>query len=221
MIPMSHTRNAPVNALEHLPNKRRSAIERMAVAQVASMGSTLAETIGEKTRTRLVWLGLLAMPLLFPVALPGMGLAVGALSVFVALGLWMRHPVPLPRWLAKREVNARVQTLLANMVSRTVGTIGRMGRPRVLSLSNRSARVLNGLMLTAAGVSMAIPVPIVSFDNVLPALAIVLMSWGLRLRDGAMLLVGYVATAVAVASVMLLWWGGSAVALALMSVLWH
>ena len=52
--------------------------------------------------------------------------------------------------------------------------------------------------------------PIISFDNVLPALAIVLISWGLRLRDGLMLLVGYLVTLAAAASVLLLWWGGSA-----------
>ncbi len=216
---MSHTLNAPVNTSEHLPNKRRSAVERLAKAQVASMGSTLAETIGENARTRLIWLGLLAMPLLFPVALPGMGLAVGALSVFVALGLCIGQPVSLPRWLAQRALSARARTLLASMVSRAVSTIGRFSRPRLLPLSSRSARLLNGLMLMAAGLAMATPVPIISFDNVLPALAIVLMSWGLRLRDGVMLLAGYLATAVAVASVMLLWWGGSVVALELMSVL--
>ena len=79
----------------------------------------------------------------------------------------------------------------------------------MLPLSNKPARVLNGLMLSAAGLSMMIPVPIISFDNVLPALAMVLLSWGLRLRDGLMLLAGYLVTLAAVASVMLLWWGGT------------
>ena len=196
-------------------------MERIATAQVASMGSTLADTIGENARQRLVWLGLLAMPLLFPVALPGMGTAVGVLCMLVALGLCTGQSVPLPRWLARRELNARVQTLLAGMVSRAVNLIGPVSRPRMLSLSNKPARMLNGLMLLAAGLSMAVPVPIISFDNVLPALAIVLMSWGLRLRDGALLLAGYLATAIAVASVMLLWWGGSVVVTELLSVLWR
>ena len=68
---------------------------------------------------------------------------------------------------------------------------------------------------------MAVPVPMISFDNVLPALAMVLMAWGLRLRDGVMLLAGYLVTATAVASVMLLWWGGSVLATELVSVLWR
>jgi hypothetical protein len=81
----------------------------------------------------------------------------------------------------------------------------------MLPLSNKPARLFNGSMLFIAGLSMMVPVPVISFDNVLPALAIVLIAWGLRLRDGLMLLAGYLATVVAVASVVLLWWGGSQV----------
>jgi hypothetical protein len=74
-------------------------------------------------------------------------------------------------------------------------------------------------MLCAAGLSMMVPVPIISFDNVLPALAIVLISWGLRLRDGLMLLAGYLVTLAAVASVGLLWWGGTVAATELLSLM--
>lgn len=191
------------------------------MAQVASMGGTLADTIGESARQRLVWLGLLAMPLLFPIAVPGMASVVGALCLFVALGLCIGRSVPLPNCLARRELGARMHTLLAGMVRRTIGLLARFCRPRLLALSNQSARVLNGLVLCAAGLSMAVPVPMISFDNVLPALAIVLISWGLRLRDGLMLVAGYVATAAAIASVMLFWWGGLVVASELLSLAWN
>lgn len=198
-------------------NKRRSALQRMTSAHLASLGGTLADTIGESTRQRLVWLGLLAMPLLFPVALPGMGSAVGALCLLVALGLCRGQSLPLPAWLARRELNGRVKSLLVTLVGRTIHLLARVARPRLLPLSNRPARLFNGLVLVVAGVSMMVPVPLISFDNVLPALAIVLMAWGLRLRDGLMLLAGYLATVVAVASVVLLWWGGSLVATHLLS----
>lgn len=197
--------------------KRQSAVERIAAAQLAAMGGTLADTIGDNNRQRLLWLGLLASPLLFPVALPGMATGVGALCVVVALGLLLSRPIPLPRWLGTLELNARVQTVLAGMVNRSLRVIARLGRPRLMMLSNRPARLFNGLMLAVAGLSMAVPVPLISFDNVLPALAIVLMAWGLRLRDGWMLLAGYLATATAVASVGLLWWGGSVAA----GEVWH
>ena len=201
-------------------NRRRSAVERMAVAQLASMGGTLADTIGEGARQRLVWLGLLAMPLLFPVALPGMASVVGTLCLLIAIGLCRGQPLPLPRWLASRELGARTQVVLASMVNRSVRVIAKVSRPRMLALSNQPARMLNGVVLCAAGLSMVVPVPLISFDNVLPALAIVLVAWGLRLRDGWMLLAGYLATVAAVASVGLLWWGGAVVADRLLAWVW-
>lgn len=193
-------------------NKRRATVERIAGAQLASMNGTMADAVGQSNRQRMVWLSLLAMPLLFPVALPGMASVVGAFCLLIAFGLFIGQPLPLPGWLAKREMNGRARMLLESMISRVINVIALFGRPRMLLLSDKPVRVVNGLMLAAAGLSMMIPVPIISFDNVLPALAIVLISWGLRLRDGLMLLGGYVVTLAAVASVILLWWGGAAAA---------
>jgi len=194
-----------------LKTARRSAVDRIASTHLAAMGNTVADTVGHGARQRLVWLALLATPLLLPVALPGMASAVGVLCLLVAYGLSMGRSPDLPGWLGKRVLGDRLKSLLAKMVQRSVGIMSRMGRPRMLALSNQAARLLNGLMLAIAGLSMAVPVPMISFDNVLPALAIVLLAWGLRLRDGLMLLAGYLATAVAVASVVALWWGGSVV----------
>lgn len=187
-------------------------MDRIALAQLASMGDTVGDAVGQGARQQLVWLGFLALPLLFPIALPGMDSAVGTLCLVVALGLCRGRSVPLPMWLAKRTLNQRVKAVLARMIHRAVAIFARTARPRMLPLSNKPARRLNGLMLGAAGLAMVVPVPVVTFDNVLPALAITLIAWGLRMRDGRMLLAGYGVTAAAVASVMLLWWGGASVA---------
>jgi hypothetical protein len=207
----SHWPKSPAQNPESLKNKRRATLDRIASTHLASMGDTVAETVGQGARRQLVWLGLLAMPLLFPVALPGMASAVGTLCVLVAFGLFRGQSVPLPKWLANRVLSARIKGMLTSMIHRALAIVARIGRPRMLPLSNKPARMLNALMLGIAGLAMAVPVPMISFDNVLPALAIVLMAWGLRLRDGLMLLAGYGATAAAVASVMLLWWGGALV----------
>mgnify|MGYP000712199759 FL=1 len=198
-------------------DKRRSKLERIAYQRMASMEGTLADAVGQSNRQRLVWLGLLAMPLLFPVALPGMASAVGAFSLLIAYGLFIGRPAPLPDWLAAREMNGRARTLLKSMISRAIKVMAVLGRPRMLPLSNTPFRILNGVMLAVAGLSMMMPVPIISFDNVLPALAIVLICWGLRLRDGLMLVAGYLVTVLAVTSVVFLWWGGAAIAAELIS----
>ena len=199
--------NSPENTL----SKRRSTVQRMVSAQLARMGGTLADTLGENNRQRLLWLGLMALPLLFPVALPGMGSAVGAFCLLTSIGLCKGQSLQLPAWLAKREMNGHIQSILVATVNRIIHVLARVWRPRLLPLSNKPARLFNGSMLFVAGLSMMVPVPVISFDNVLPALAIVLIAWGLRLRDGLMLLAGYLATVVAVASVMLLLWGGAQV----------
>jgi hypothetical protein len=80
--------------------------------------------------------------------------------------------------------------MLAGILHRAVRIMARMGRARMLFLSNRPARLFDGLMLGVAGLAM-VPVPVIPFDNVLPALAIVLIAWGLRLCVGLMLLAGY------------------------------
>lgn len=190
-------------------DRRRSAVARIVDVHLSAMGGTLADAVGHDSRQRLVWLALLAMPLLFPVALPGMGSAVGVFCLVIAFGLCVGRSVPLPAWLGERTLNDRVQSLLHRMLARVIHLVARLGRPRWLGLSHHSARWVNGLMLSVAGVSMVVPVPVISFDNVLPALAMVLTAWGLRLRDGLMLLAGHLATLVAAASVVLLWWGGS------------
>jgi hypothetical protein len=210
--------NTPPGLRSGLPkDKRRAAVERMVVGPLSSMGCTVADTMGSNHRQRLVWLSLLAMPLLFPLALPGMASAVGVLCLLVAWGLCVGRSVPLPEWIARQELNGSFKELLSRVVTRVVRVIARVARPRVLSLTHPSARVFNGLMLSAAGLSMVVPVPMISFDNVLPALAIVLIAWGLRLRDGLLLLAGYLATLVALASVALLWWGGAHVVTELLS----
>jgi hypothetical protein len=208
---VSSTCSSPQRPARLHQDRRRAAVERMAVAHLASMGGTFADTVGTHHRQRLVWLSMLAMPLLFPVALPGMATGVGVFCLLVAFGLGWGRSVPLPGWLGRRALHGRVQELLVGMVGRVVRVIARVGRPRWLSLSHPSARLFNGVLLSVAGLSMMVPVPIISFDNVLPALAIVLIAWGLRLRDGLMLLAGHLVTLLAMASVALLWWGGAQV----------
>jgi hypothetical protein len=216
---VSDEQNAPPIKSASAKDKRRAVLERIATQRMTSLEGPLAHALGQSNRHRLVWLGLLAMPLLFPVALPGMASAVGACSLLIAYGLFIGRPVPLPDWLASRELPSRARALLQTIIDPLIKTMATLGRPRLLLLSNTSIRMLNGLMLSAAGLSMMVPVPIITFDNVLPALAIVLISWGLRLRDGLMLMAGYLVTVLAVSSVIFLWWGGAALASELISLL--
>jgi hypothetical protein len=171
----------------------------------------LEDAFGRHTRQQLGWLGFATLPLLFPVALPGMATTIGALCVLLAVTVAVNRPLRLPGWLGRRNLPPRAANLLQRWSGGAFRTIAAIARPRWIAFTGRGARVVNAAFLAVAGLALITPVPLVSFDNVLPAVAVVLLAWGLRLRDGALLAAGYAASLAAVASVVLLWWGGAEV----------
>jgi hypothetical protein len=138
-----------------------------------------------------------------------MATTIGALCVLLALGVALNRPLRLPGWLGRRSLPPRAAELLCRWSARAFATIAAIVRPRWIAVTGRGARILNGAFLAIAGLALMTPVPLVSFDNVLPAAAVILLAWGLRSRDGLVLATGYATTLVAVGSVVLLWWGGA------------
>jgi hypothetical protein len=199
--------------LRSLKTTPRSSWLRIALAAQQLQHGTLGEVIGRHPRQQLTWLGLLAAPLLLPVAIPGMATTVGAFCLLVALSVALARPFPLPAWLGRRHVPHALHGPLHRVLHRLAGVLGRISQPRLLALSGPRWRWLNGGMLALAGASMMTPMPLVSFDNVVPAAAIALLAWGLRVRDGGLLLAGYVATVLAWLYVGLLWWAGAEILL--------
>jgi len=177
-------------------------------AAVVAAGS-LEDAFGRHPRQQLGWLGFATLPLLLPVALPGMATTIGALCVLLALGVALNRPLRLPGWLGRRSLPPRAAELLCRWSGGVFRTIAAIARPRWIAFTGRGARILNGAFLAIAGLALMTPVPLVSFDNVLPAAAVILLAWGLRSRDGLVLATGYATTLVAVGSVVLLWWGGA------------
>jgi hypothetical protein len=190
--------------------RRSSTCGRLTRASAALAAASVEEAFGRTTRQQLGWLGFAALPLLLPVAVPGMATTVGALCVMLALGVALGRPLRLPDWLARRRWPPRAAELIARSFGRLLERLATVSRPRWIALSHQGLRVVHGAVLAVAGLALLTPVPLVSFDNVLPAAAVVLIAWGLRIRDGMLLAAGYVATLFAVASVILLWWGGVA-----------
>ncbi len=56
-------------------------------------------------------------------------------------------------------MHAHAKALLKTMIDPLIKTMAILGRPRILYLSNTSICMLNGLMLSVAGLSMMIPDP--------------------------------------------------------------
>jgi hypothetical protein len=186
---------------------------RVGTAASRLHGSTMSDVIGRQPRQQLTCLGLLAAPLLIPIAIPGMSTTVGALCLVVAISTLLKRPVQLPLWMRERRLPSTFGRAVQTIFSRITALVGRFSKPRLLSLSRPENRFLNGTMLALAGASMMVPVPVVSFDNVVPAAAVVLLAWGLRARDGGMLILGYITTFLAWIYVFVLWWAGAEIVL--------
>ncbi|HEX4857011.1 MAG TPA: exopolysaccharide biosynthesis protein [Limnobacter sp.] len=197
---------SPDDSLKKLPYAWRRVVlfaDNMATARVA-------DAIGRSPKQQLTWIGLAALPLLLPFGIPGIATTLGYLTFLLGLGYAFGYGIPVPKSLGEKRLPPKAASVLQSLLAVFIRRVAPHSRPRLFIMSHPRLRPLNGLVLAFAGLSMAAPVPFASFDNVLPAAAMVCITFGLRVRDGRLVLVGYVFTAMAAALVGLLWWGGYA-----------
>lgn len=198
--------SSPDDSLKQLPYAWRRVVlfaDNMAQARVV-------DAIGRSPKQQLTWIGLAALPLLLPFGIPGIATTLGYLTCLLGLGYALGYGIPIPKVLGEKYLPPKAARVLKKLLMVFITRIAKRSRPRLFIMSHRRMRPLNGLVLAFAGLSMAAPVPFASFDNVLPAAAMVCITFGLRVRDGGLVLVGYVFTVLAAALVGLLWWGGYA-----------
>lgn len=182
--------------------------------------ATVADAIGHSPRQQLTWIGLAALPLLLPFGIPGVATSLGYLTCLLGLGYALGFGLPIPEKIGKKRLPPKAASLLKKFLGVFIRRVAPHSRPRLFIMSHPRMRPLNGLVLAFAGLTMAAPVPFASFDNVLPAAAMVCIAFGLRVRDGGLVLLGYVFTVLAAMLVLLLWWGGYALFLWAMQQPW-
>ncbi len=175
------------------PEVRISAALATAEAAVTESSVTLRALLvllGEQGL--LVFCGVLAAPFLLPVTVPGMSTVLGLPMLLIGFAV-MSSRVP---WLPERLLNrslpgATVRAVLAK-VRGWAERFEHLVRPRILGLTGgRLVNFFNGGLVIAAVVLLMAPIPLVPFVNSLPALAIILLCFGMAERDGAVILLGY------------------------------
>lgn len=191
-------------SLQDLPYAWRRVVlfaDNMAQAKVA-------DAIGRSPKQQLTWIGLAALPLLLPFGIPGVATSLGYLTFLLGLGYALGFGIPIPKSIGEKRLPPKAASVLKTILGVFIRRVAPHSRPRLFIMSHPRMRPLNGLVLAFAGLTMAAPVPFASFDNVLPAAAMVCITFGLRVRDGRLVLAGYVFTILAALLVVLLWWGG-------------
>lgn len=155
------------------------------------------------------------LPAFIPI--PGGGAIGGPLAVLVGLQLLAGRREPwLPQVLARRGPHRGALAHFAQKVQRPLGWLEKVVRPRLPQvLHHRAAAMLSGLLLVAIGLLLSLPIPLTNylFGGLLLTFALALLE-----RDGALMLLGWIAGAASVASVGMLsgnlaarastWFGG-------------
>jgi len=142
----------------------------------------------------LLFIGVL--PAFIPV--PGVGGAIGGpmvILVGVQLLLGMRK-VWLPDFLARRGPHRSAMMRFRQRMAPWLRRLEKLVRPRMAGfLDNRIALSFTGLLLVLLGILLALPIP---FTNYVFGFLLLLFALALLERDGALLLVAWIAGAIAV-----------------------
>jgi hypothetical protein len=181
------------------PQVRMSAARARAPAAVQDPAVTLRELIallGEQGL--LVFCGVLAAPFLLPVTVPGMSTVLGIPMLLIGFAVMVSRVPWLPRRLLAWSLPAGTVRLVLNRVRGWSERFEHLVRPRLLALTGgRAINVLNGALVIFAVLLLMAPIPLVPFVNSVPALAVMLLCFGMAERDGAVIVIGYVTTLVA------------------------
>jgi len=144
--------------------------------------------------------GMLLFVAVLPAFMPIPGVA-GAVSgplvalIGVQLLVCLRKPW-LPGFLARRGPHRKSMVRFRDLMSRWLGWVEKLVRPRMgWVLDHPVASAFTGLLLVLLGVLLALPIP---FTNYLFGVLLLLFVFALLERDGALMLVAWLAGAIAV-----------------------
>jgi hypothetical protein len=142
----------------------------------------------------LVFCIFLAIPFVLPIQIPGSSTFLGLPIAMVALGVTTNRVPRFPQWLMERHLTSTQLNPVLKHGARFFAQIERWVCPRWFALSGSTlVRRVTGLLLLLAAGLLALPL-FIPFSNVLPALAILLLTVGILECDGLVILIGYVVT---------------------------
>jgi hypothetical protein len=187
----------------HDPEVRISAALAAAQALVRDPVVTLRELfalLGEQGL--LVFCGVLAAPFLLPVTLPAMSTVFGTPMLLIGFAVMVSRVPWLPARLLDYRMPAATVRQMLGKVRGWALRFEHLVRPRLLGLSGSATiNVVNGGLIIMDVLLLMAPLPLVPFVNSVPALAIILLCFGMAERDGAVITLGYFVSLVSLAYV--------------------
>jgi len=158
---------------------------------------TLRELMNKMGEQGLLLLcGLLSLPFMFPVSIPGVSTVFGAGIILIAYAITINRMPWIPGFVADKQLDT---LKLTAALQRGIGVARRVDsllKPRLGLLTDGPLiNRVNGLALMLCGVLLIMPLGLIPFSNTLPAVAILMLSGGISQRDGILIVLGYLALA--------------------------
>jgi len=196
------------------PEVRMSQALAAAEAQVTDQDIALRDLLallGEQGL--LVFCGILAVPFLLPLTVPGMTTVFGIPMLLIGFAVMVSRVPWLPERMLRRRVAAGTARQMLAKVRGWALRFEHLVRPRALALSGSApVNFVNGGLLVLAVLLLMAPLPLIPLVNTFPAIAIVLLCFGMAERDGLLIALGWLATLVSAAyvgglMVLVIYWG--------------
>ena len=185
------------------PEVRMSAALSAAEAAVRDPAVSLRDllaVLGEQGL--LVFCCVLAAPFLLPITVPGMSTVLGLPMLLIGFAVMLSRVPWLPERLLNRSLPAPTVRGVLAKVRGWAERFEHLVRPRLLGLTGSVLiNAVNGVLVLVAVVLLMAPIPLVPFVNSLPALAIILLCFGMAERDGVVIVIGYAVTVISAAYV--------------------
>jgi hypothetical protein len=142
-----------------------------------------------------VCLLVLALPMAFPIQVPGISVVFGVPLMIVSGQLMLGYRRAwLPRLLAQRSITRSHYVTMVARMQPTIRRLEQLVRPRVSWLANGWARFPVGLVRLVLAAIITLPVPL---GHVVPGTAVCLLALGLMEGDGLVVGLGLVISALA------------------------
>jgi hypothetical protein len=144
---------------------------------------------------------ILCLPFLFPVSIPGVSTVFGVSIGLFGLRLATGRPPWLPEFLLDREIPAGLLQRILGYGLRGSRAIESLIRPRMRFLDRWPVMLqVSGALVAANGLLLAVPVPpMIPLTNTIPAVGIIALMLGRMEKDGAVTLIGYFFSLLAIA----------------------
>lgn len=135
-----------------------------------------------------------ALPEALPLPIAGVSAIIGIPLIIVSIQLLLGFPSPrLPQWIASRSIKRRDFEKIVQQILRYLEKFERVIRPRWGFATTQLVERLLGFLFLMLAIVIALPIP---FGNMLPAIAIVVISLGMIEGDGLVIVVGTIAACI-------------------------